>query len=70
MATHDSNKMSILKYFKPVCKKEKGFTLPDPSGPLSKQVPSSSIEAANNKVSKLIANPLESASSSKSEIIS
>ena len=65
MATLDSNKMSILKYFKPVCKKEKGFTLP---GPLSEPVPSSSIEAANNKVSELIANALESTSSSKSEI--
>ena len=68
VATRDSNKMLILKYFKPVCKKEKGFTLPDPSGPLSEGVPSSSIEAANNKVSELIANPLESASWSKSEI--
>ena len=31
-------------------------------------MPSSSIEAANNKVSELIANPLESASLNKSEI--
>ena len=54
--------MSILKYFKPVCKKEKDFVLPDPSGPLSERVPSSSIEAANKKVSELIANPLESSS--------
>ena len=56
--------MSILQYFKPICKKEKGFAL---SGPLSERVPSSSIEAANNKVSELIANPLDSASSNKSE---
>ena len=45
----DPDKMSILKHFKPVGKKEKDFALPDPSGPLSKQVPSSSIEAANRK---------------------
>ena len=56
------DKMSILKYFKPVGKKEKDFALPDPSGPLSKLVPSLSIEAANKKVSKLIVNPLESSS--------
>ena len=33
--TCDPDKMSILKYFKPVGKKEKDFALPDPSGPLS-----------------------------------
>ena len=61
--THDlGGKMSILKYFKPICKKEKDFALPDPSGPLSERVPSSSIEAANKKVSELLANPLESSS--------
>ena len=54
--------MLIVKYFKPVCKKEKDFALPDPSGPLSKRVPSSSIEAANKKVSELLANPLQSSS--------
>ena len=64
--TCDPNKMSILKYFKPVGKKEKNFTLSDPSGPLSERVPSSSIKAANKKVSELIANHLES--SSKSEV--
>ena len=63
--TRDSDKMSILKYCKPVCKKEKEFASPDPSGPLSERVPSSSIEAANNKVSELIANPLESSSESE-----
>ena len=42
--------------------------MPGPSGPLSERVPSPSIEAANNKVSELIANPLESALSSESEI--
>ena len=65
VATCDSSKMSILQCFKPICKKEKGF---DPSGPLSERVPSLSIEAANSKVSELIANPLDSASSSKSEL--
>ena len=54
-------KMSILKYFKPVLRRRK-TALPDPSGPLSERVPSLSIEAANKKVSKLIANPLESLS--------
>ena len=57
--------MLILKYFKSVCKKEKDFALPDPSDPLSELVPSLSIEAANSKVSELIANPLESASDSE-----
>ena len=54
--------MLILKYLKPVCKKEKDFALPDPSGPLSERVPSSSIKVANKKVSELISNPLESSS--------
>lgn len=65
----DSDKMSIsrsiLKYvFEPVSKKEKDFALPDPSGVFSEQVPSLFIEAANKKVSKLIANHLESSSES------
>ena len=34
--THDPDKMSILKYFKPIGKTEKDFALPDPSGLLSK----------------------------------
>ena len=39
--------MSLYRYFSAVDKTSK---LPDPSGPLSKVVPSSSIEAANSKV--------------------
>ena len=40
--------MSLYRYFSAV---DKTSELPDPSGPLSKVVPSSSIEAANSKVS-------------------
>ena len=36
----------ILKYFKPIVKS----ALPSPEGPLSRDVPSSSIEAANKSV--------------------
>ena len=54
----------ILKYFKPIGKKEKDFALLDPSSLLSERVLSLSIEAINNKVSKLIVNPLESLSES------
>ena len=56
--------MSILKYFKPIGKKEKDFALLDPSSPLRERVPSLSIEAANKKVSELI-NPVESSSESE-----
>ena len=56
--------MSILKYFKPI-KKGKELALPDPNGLLSEQVPSSSIEAANNKVSEIITNRLETLSESE-----
>ena len=38
--------MSILKYYKPIAKN----VLPSPEGPLSRDVPSSSIEAANKSV--------------------
>lgn len=38
---------------KPVCKKENEFALLDPSALISKRMPSSSIEAANNKIAKL-----------------
>lgn len=37
---------TILKYFKPIVKSP----LPSPEGPLSRDVPSSSIEAANKSV--------------------
>ena len=43
IVTHNSDKMSPLKYFKPIGKKEKNFALQDPGGALSEQVPSSSI---------------------------
>jgi len=41
--------MALLKYFKRVNSKEEGGTLPDPAGPLSKTVPSTSIEEANKE---------------------
>ena len=43
----------LLKYFKRRCdtqKKEKLDTLPDPHGPLSKDIPSSSIGITNIRV--------------------
>ena len=43
--------MSLYRYFKV------NKNLPDPSGPLSKTVPSSSIEAANAKVSVPLTEP-------------
>ena len=42
-----SAKMSILKYFHPLTKKN---DLPDPSGPLSEQMPSMAITSANVKI--------------------
>ena len=45
-------KMSLLKFFSRVKTKD-GF--PDPSGPLSEAVPSSSIEEANKEVSAQLA---------------
>jgi hypothetical protein len=44
--------MSLYRYFGAVS--ETPVTLPDPSGPLSKIVPSSSIEVANSRVSPLL----------------
>ena len=41
----------ILKYFHPIVDKKQ---LPDPSGPLSKVVPSSSIASCNAKVSEVL----------------
>ena len=46
--------MSILKYFK-WKHKDAALPLPDPVGPLSKDVPTSSIIEANNEVLKVIA---------------
>ena len=46
--------MSILKYFK-WKHKDAALPLPDPVGPLSKDVPTSSIIEANNEVLKAIA---------------
>ena len=46
--------MSILKYFK-WKHKDVALPLPDPVGPLSKDVPTSSIIEANNEVLKAIA---------------
>ena len=46
--------MSILKYFK-WKHKDAALPLPDPVGPLSKDVPTSSINEANNEVLKAIA---------------
>ena len=53
--------MSILKYFKPVGKKETTsktesppFELPDPSGSLSLKMPSTSIAAANEAVEEVL----------------
>ena len=46
--------MSILKYFK-WKHKDAVLPLPDPVGPLSKDVPTSSIIEANNEVLKAIA---------------
>ena len=43
--------MSLYRYFR------MNKNLPHPSGPLSKIVPSSSIEAANAKVSVLLTEP-------------
>ena len=47
--------MALLKYFKQVDSKEEGGTLPDPAGPLSKTVPSTSIEEANKEVTVALA---------------
>ena len=44
------SKMSIHKYFKP----EKSPLLPDPAGPLSAVVPSSTIEEANKAVKRVL----------------
>jgi len=41
--------MSILKYLHPL-----NQTLPDPSGPLSEQIPSTAIALANVKVLKAL----------------
>ena len=41
-------KMALLKYFK------KNSVLPDPNGPLSRSLPSSSISAANKAVKPLL----------------
>ena len=51
----------ILKYFRPILDKKdppEDKELPDPSGPLSKVIPSSSIASCNAEVTKvqLIAN--------------
>ena len=41
--------MALLKYFA----KPKKMTLPDPTGALSREVPSSAIVSANNEVQKI-----------------
>lgn len=46
--------MSILKYFKPVGKDKLETELLDPSGDLSKVVPSSSIHAVNKNIEELL----------------
>ena len=51
--------MSILKYFK-YKHKDEALPLPDPVGPLSKDVPTSSIIEANNEVLKVIADQSDS----------
>ena len=45
--------MALLRYFKPEEKQENPF-LPDPTGPLSVVVPSSTIEAANKAVKRVL----------------
>lgn len=45
--------MALLRYFKPATKNKDG--LPDPRGPLSKIMPSSSIASANSKVKAMTA---------------
>jgi len=47
-----NNIMSLLKYFSRVKTKD---GLPDPTGPLSEMVPSTSIEEANKEVSAELA---------------
>ena len=44
--------MSILKYFKREFKRD--LCMPNPTGPLSKVVPSEGIKAANEEVSKVM----------------
>ena len=47
----------ILKYFRPILDKKdplKDKELPDPSGPLSKVIPPSSIVSCNTKVTKVL----------------
>ena len=44
--------MSLLKFF--TVKEKKTSVLPSPTGPLSKEIPSSSIVAANAEVSKVL----------------
>ena len=47
----------ILKYFRPILDKKdppEDKELPDPSGPLSKVIPSSSIASCNAKVTKVL----------------
>ncbi len=46
--------MSLFRNFSPASKEAPAVNLPDPSSPLSKVVPSSSIEAANSTVSVLL----------------
>ena len=41
---------ALYKYFKP----KPSTVLPDPEGPLSKMIPSSTIEAVNKSVEKVI----------------
>ena len=53
-----TSKMSLLKYFT----KQKTTPLPDPSGALSREVPSSAIASANNEVQKITSSSTSSES--------
>ena len=53
-----TSKMSLLKYFT----KQKTTPLPDPSGALSREVPSSAIASANNEVQKIASSSTSSES--------
>jgi len=48
--------MVLWKYFKPCRKDACGMPLPDPSGPLSKELDSSIIKVANDEVTAAIEN--------------
>jgi len=62
--------MSTLNYFPCVSKKGSTSTgLPDLNGPLCEKVPSSSIQAANTRVSKVVENQTTKADETKSKSV-